>query len=122
VVWHTTQMIEEETTVLRTVRIPPEIDQKVREISFSRGIRKGELIVEYIEAGIRGEPPTVAERTQDRGHVLKLIDELHLLSGTVGDLRKGFAPGIDPKRWVEKVQARIERTLAAIDVQDRFRG
>ena len=40
-----------------------------------------------------------------------LREALELARATVGDLRKGFAPSVDPARWVEQLQAHIDQAL-----------
>lgn len=42
----------------------------------------------------------------------ELVEALEVTRGTVGDLRKGFAPDVDPARWVEQLQAYIDTALA----------
>ncbi len=41
-----------------------------------------------------------------------LVDALKMARNSIGDLKKGFSPSVEPARWVEQLQAYIDAALA----------
>lgn len=41
-----------------------------------------------------------------------LLDALKVLRNTLGDIRKGFSPAVDPARWVEQAQSHADAAIA----------
>lgn len=58
--------MNDDNIVLRTVYIPLDIDGRLREVAFTRGVSESDLIRELVKLGLDACKPTIADRVSAR--------------------------------------------------------
>lgn len=70
---------------------------------------------EFLEKSSGEVTGRITERLHKQGisrdRTERLVDGLTMVRNTIGDLVNGFSKAVEPRRWVEQVQASIDAAL-----------